>query len=395
MTMGQADQSPVLVLGMHRSGTSLLAQLLHASGILMGREFVKTSGGNPAGLYEDARYVEWHEAVLASEAGGEWPLCGMRWARRQPVKEMAWQAAAERHPLPEAAEDGLWGWKDPRTLLFLKQWLAVYPSLRGLVLVRHPTDVYLSLLRRGDLAVALDPLLAFEMYAAYHEAALPVIEAHRSRFLFVSSDHLFREWDAACAGMEKWLQHPIRYKEVRPRAAHFHPSLSDATNEARLSETCPRAMRAYARLVALAEGRPMPVVPSQEESSGSEAALLAYESSLPGGERLSQRRLQLRVELGQSLDKISDGAQIFEAKARYYEGEIGRLQETARVLSEQKAHLERQVQFMRENAGVEAWRARRTIMQMRQTLSWRVTAPLRRIRRFFSAGADRSGEEDR
>lgn len=386
--MRTAEQPPLLVLGMHRSGTSLLANLLHASGISMGRAFVEGSGGNPAGLYEDVRFVEWHERVLASESGGEWPLCGMRWLRRHPVEGAAWDVAGREAAVPGAWTDGPWGWKDPRTLLFLAQWMDRYPLLRGVVLVRHPGDVYQSFLRRGDLAVALDPLLAFETYASYYEAALPVIEARPEAFQLVGSDDLMRDWDETAARLQEWLGLPLQARTVRPRRAAFHPSASDDRSEALLERLCPRAIYAYRRLRALLEGRAFSAEPQAKAVPAEpvDAALLAYEASLPDGGAWARRRLQLRVELGQSLDVIGEGGHFFEAKMRYYDEQISRLRESERILGEQKAHLEKQVAFMRENAGVEAWRARRTIMEMRQTVSWRVTAPLRRLRGLWGGG---------
>lgn len=381
-------------MGMHRSGTSLLAGLLHASGLSMGCRFVEGSGGNPAGLYEAADFVEWHEAVLAAEKGGEWPLCGMRWLRRQPLKESAWEAAMQHATLPGAWTDGPWGWKDPRTLLFLEPWTRRYPALRGLVLFRHPTDVYLSLLRRGDLAVALDPLIAFETYASYHEAALPVLEARPEAFQLIYSDELVTRWEEASGRLEAWLGMPLAHGTVRPQQAHFHPSVSNAASEVFLEQLCPRAVSAYRRLLALGRGQmvspePLPGAVSPERA---DSVLLAYEQALPDGQALATRRRQLRIELGQSLDEIGASGPFFESKIRYYEEQMSRLRESERVLSEQRTHLQKQVDFMRENASVEAWRARRTIMEMRQTLSWRVTRPLRWCRERLGGAAKRQKE---
>ena len=50
-------RSQVIVLGMHRSGTSLIASILHLSGISMGKEFLRPDNGNPGGYFEDLEFL--------------------------------------------------------------------------------------------------------------------------------------------------------------------------------------------------------------------------------------------------------------------------------------------------------------------------------------------------
>jgi hypothetical protein len=38
-----------------------------------------------------------------------------------------------------------WGWKDPRTTLFCREWLTIFPEARVLHVVRHPLDAAMSL----------------------------------------------------------------------------------------------------------------------------------------------------------------------------------------------------------------------------------------------------------
>ena len=45
---------------------------------------------------------------------------------------------------------GLWGWKDPRTCLFLPFWLDRLPDALIVGVFRHPLEVYESHLRRAN-----------------------------------------------------------------------------------------------------------------------------------------------------------------------------------------------------------------------------------------------------
>ncbi|MFM7137383.1 MAG: hypothetical protein ACKO1M_10005, partial [Planctomycetota bacterium] len=61
----QPDFSPALVIaGMHRSGTSLLAGMCQEAGVRIGDRLLGAYRGNEAGHFEDLDFVEWHQLVL-------------------------------------------------------------------------------------------------------------------------------------------------------------------------------------------------------------------------------------------------------------------------------------------------------------------------------------------
>ncbi|MBM4059289.1 MAG: chromosome partitioning protein ParA, partial [Planctomycetes bacterium] len=49
----------VVVVGMHRSGTSLVASLCQAAGIDMGTDLLGPHPGNGAGHFEDLEFLHW------------------------------------------------------------------------------------------------------------------------------------------------------------------------------------------------------------------------------------------------------------------------------------------------------------------------------------------------
>ena len=57
---------PLLILGMHRSGTSLLAALLEDWGVHIGETLVGADVGNPRGHFEDRDILDFHTRALAS-----------------------------------------------------------------------------------------------------------------------------------------------------------------------------------------------------------------------------------------------------------------------------------------------------------------------------------------
>ena len=63
--------TPVIVLGMGRSGTSYLADLLGSLGVALGSEMIPASDINPRGFFEDQEIVRFHQSVLKRVRSGE------------------------------------------------------------------------------------------------------------------------------------------------------------------------------------------------------------------------------------------------------------------------------------------------------------------------------------
>lgn len=165
----------ILVLGMHRSGTSCLAGSLQRRGLFLG-EVQERNPHNARGNRESRRIMELNDAVLA-HSGGAWD---------RPPARLSWSAAhaAERERIVDSLQSGSrpWGFKDPRTLLVLPFWLEDIrrPALVGAF--RHPVQVACSLYRRSRMP-------ADQAHALWFEYNRRLLDMHRSqRFPLVSFD---------------------------------------------------------------------------------------------------------------------------------------------------------------------------------------------------------------
>src|SRR3954453_7575771 len=126
-------QNKVLViLGMHRSGTSLAAQWLQRCGLHIGDRLVGAGRGNIEGHFEDRDFLDLHRNILISS---NLPDTGL-------VSEF--DSASNNTHLAEIRKlIGLknslyeeWGWKEPRTCLFLEQYMNVLPAAKYIILLR-------------------------------------------------------------------------------------------------------------------------------------------------------------------------------------------------------------------------------------------------------------------
>jgi hypothetical protein len=142
----------VTVLGMHRSGTSLITRGLMSLGIYLGDDFVEVQPDNPTGYWEDRHLQDFNERVLTA--------LGLKWESVAFLKDSRWEEPEIEAIRMEAIEyiranflaHPLWGFKDPRTLRLLPFWSPVFQRL-GLedayvMVIRNPLSVAQSLIAR-------------------------------------------------------------------------------------------------------------------------------------------------------------------------------------------------------------------------------------------------------
>lgn len=116
----------VIVLGIPRSGTSLVAGILYTIGVDMGNGYLQPAdANNPAGYWEDLRWQRLNKQIT-----------GIRYGHAQPPDISAEQKMAYRELAHECQRRALWGMKDPR-LCFTLHWIAPYLRDARLVIVRR------------------------------------------------------------------------------------------------------------------------------------------------------------------------------------------------------------------------------------------------------------------
>ncbi len=133
----------IIILGMHRSGTSTLAMRLEKSGLHMGDQLLGAGMGNPLGHYEDKKILKLHNDILAFNQQDFRVTEKISWVFDQQHYDERNRIIAERN-----SKHSAWGWKEPRTCLFVDFWEEVLVDPLYLVVVREPSSVVQSLLSR-------------------------------------------------------------------------------------------------------------------------------------------------------------------------------------------------------------------------------------------------------
>ncbi|MDO8459333.1 MAG: sulfotransferase [Burkholderiaceae bacterium] len=146
----------IIVLGMHRSGTSALAGVLNLLGVHPGGSLIPAlEDNNPKGFWEHAEIVPIHDNLLAT--------LGSYWADESPLPSQWWHSsdvADFRSQIVsilrrDFRDQAIWLIKDPRMCRLLPMWHEVFRELACqplfILAMRNPVEVTHSLVKRNNL----------------------------------------------------------------------------------------------------------------------------------------------------------------------------------------------------------------------------------------------------
>jgi hypothetical protein len=187
---------PVVVLGMHRSGTSVVARIINLLGLPLCRDDDLLSGAdNPTGYWESGSLVKFNDRLLKM-SGGSWafpPTMSRNWESAPSVAALRGEGVRvfrNAHPTAE------WVWKDPRACLTLPFWRTVWREAPVVVFVsREPLEIYLSLRKRDALGKAH----CIALWERYARSAL--LGAHGLPMVTVSYDQLMKDSSRTIANL--------------------------------------------------------------------------------------------------------------------------------------------------------------------------------------------------
>jgi hypothetical protein len=134
----------LIIAGMHRSGTSLISHWLAKCGLQLGEKQLGPGLGNADGHFEDVEFLKIHEEVLANN---NLPASGLTDVQVDSFSIYEKEKLKGIIKIKQQLYDQ-WGWKDPRTCLFLDVYQELLPDACYLIILRDYQSVVSSLLRR-------------------------------------------------------------------------------------------------------------------------------------------------------------------------------------------------------------------------------------------------------
>ncbi len=244
----------LVVTGMHRSGTSMVAHYLQVCGIDIGEDLQPGDVGNPRGYYEDVDMLRFHQDLLACLKVGTFPTSDAQISGQVPT---VFRRRAQ-DILGRKASSPVWGWKDCRTSLFLPFWREMIPDANFLFLFRHPVSVVDSLLRRGtDPRLTRNPAIAFRSWRLHNERILDFYRQNRAGCFLVDMDRFVHDAPAAVSALFSKLNIELPVREFdtiyAPAAFKESKSASDTYLMLRFPLQTVRCLKLHRALRALAD----------------------------------------------------------------------------------------------------------------------------------------------
>ena len=414
------QKAALLVVGAHRSGTSATARVLNLLGCDLPRRLIEANPTNPAGHWESREVVALNGEILASSgaAWDDWSAFDRAWYA-SPVAQ-GFRARARAVLEGAFADSRLFVLKDPRLCRLLPFWLEAVRAFGAAPFVvspiRNPLDVALSLEERDGIDPSIGHLIwlryvldaekaSREVERAYlryetllsrpHAAANALgtalgiswpkhvsIEGRMEIDEFLSSDlHHHRADDDALLtspALSRWI---VSSFEIFDRWCRGEARADDTGKLGRIRAAFDAATPAFARAVAAGrravrkrEGEIAGLERGVAERDGRivelSAALSAREGEIAGLERGVAERDGRIVELSAALSAREGEIAGLERGVAERDGRIVELSAALSAREGEIAGLERTVE---EHA--------RALALLYASRSWRVTAPLRSLRR--------------
>jgi len=181
-------KDPIIITGMHRSGTSLLSKILIANDIYMGS---KLDSNNESVFFQ--RINKW----IFSCVGSSWDnpnslkelnsndiniiINRLNKVLNSRFTKTLYFGKSDLFKNKSFNKiDSSWGWKDPSNSFTLFIWKKIFPNAKVVNIVRHPLDVSLSLLNRENKLRIKDK---HSMFPDFLSSILPILSVSKGDVL--------------------------------------------------------------------------------------------------------------------------------------------------------------------------------------------------------------------
>ena len=186
----------ILVLGFHRSGTSMVTRMLHHAGLFVGDKLLGAGPSNPYGHFEDEEVVGFHDQVLR-ENGRNWMFDGAASSVTLAEDHYRWM---RRFIGKRNSQHEIWGFKDPRACIFAHAWketlgndkpvyLCVFRDFietSQSLLQRQSRDIVMNKgIRRDHVRFWANTSLALRMWLSHNREVLRIVRQNRDACLCV------------------------------------------------------------------------------------------------------------------------------------------------------------------------------------------------------------------
>ena len=190
--MMEADKKLIVVIGMHRSGTSAITKSLECAGVDLGNKLMPPGPNeNDLGFFEDIDIVQFNENLLKE--------CGKNWYDTQKIDYFDTERLIRNGYLLQGIEllrnkihaSNYFGFKDPRTAALLPFWEQIFATFEFevffLLATRNPLSIVRSLQQRNEF----EPEQGYYLWINYILQSLSFLK--NKNFISVNYDKLLAD----------------------------------------------------------------------------------------------------------------------------------------------------------------------------------------------------------
>ena len=156
---------PILLSGMHRSGTSMVTKILKDFGLEVG---YKLDANNESLFFQ--RINIWMMSLMGSSWDNPQTFNNINDGIKEDIVNQlqklmdsranslyfGWTNVIKNKSFIDIEKP--WGWKDPRNVFTQNIWREVFPNFKMIQIIRHPIDIALSLMKRQKKEIRSDIL---------------------------------------------------------------------------------------------------------------------------------------------------------------------------------------------------------------------------------------------
>ncbi len=218
--------NPLIITGMHRSGTSMITRILNICGLYIGPEnkLMPPGGDNPKGFWESAEIMNINGRIMSTYFGD--------WENPPKLPYLFWhdKKMDDIHRIIKnfvttyTQHAKWWGMKDPRFCLTLPIWHYWIKDPKILVCLRDPLSVADSLMRR-DQKLTLDKCIL--LWSQYMRSLLDYTS--RENRIVVSYDSFFKDpLERVCYLLNKlggFNDYAVDYDKIEEACSTVTPEL--------------------------------------------------------------------------------------------------------------------------------------------------------------------------
>ena len=197
-----------VVLGMHKSGTTLVSQILHHSGINMGSRIDDRISYDEGNKYERRSTLALNMEILGTDTFSIIDLPAPETLRLTPGQRARMRAIIEGCNRKYTR----WGFKDPRTTLTYRLWASELPAHRVIAVYRAPLEIWPRFRYNGVKYLYTNPLRAVKFmhrWCEHNVRILSDLQECAVDFLILNY-HALMTTDAEFRRLETFVGQPLQ-----------------------------------------------------------------------------------------------------------------------------------------------------------------------------------------